>query len=66
MVGSHLDTQPTGGRYVRLRVSLVVRATLNKEQDGILGVCAGVEMLRVLHEEKIETRFPVGVINWTK
>ncbi|KAL8660795.1 MAG: hypothetical protein Q9202_006217 [Teloschistes flavicans] len=47
--GSHLDTQPTGGRY-----------------DGILGVCAGVEMLRVLHEQKIETEFPVGVVNWTK
>ncbi|KAL8694399.1 MAG: hypothetical protein Q9218_000965 [Villophora microphyllina] len=46
--GSHLDTQPTGGRY-----------------DGILGVCAGVEMLRVLHEEKTETEFPVGVVNWT-
>lgn len=47
--GSHLDTQPTGGRY-----------------DGILGVCAGLEMLRVLHEQKIETHFPVGVVNWTK
>ncbi|KAI4195274.1 MAG: hypothetical protein LQ350_007293 [Teloschistes chrysophthalmus] len=47
--GSHLDTQPTGGRY-----------------DGILGNCAGVEMLRVLHEEKTETEFPVGVVNWTK
>ena len=23
-------------------------------------------MLRVLEEEKIETEFPVGVINWTK
>ncbi|MCJ1433143.1 hypothetical protein MMC27_002502 [Xylographa pallens] len=46
--GSHLDTQPTGGRY-----------------DGILGVCAGVEMLRVLKEEAIETEFPVGVVNWT-
>ncbi|KAI4221923.1 MAG: hypothetical protein L6R36_006544 [Xanthoria steineri] len=46
--GSHLDTQPTGGRY-----------------DGILGVCAGLEMLRVLHEQKIETHFPVGVVNWT-
>jgi hydantoinase/carbamoylase family amidase len=46
--GSHLDTQPTGGRY-----------------DGILGVCAGVEMLRVLQEQKIETEYPVGVINWT-
>ena len=47
--GSHLDTQPTGGRY-----------------DGILGVCAGVEMLKVLAEEKVETEFAVGVINWTK
>ncbi|KAL8768375.1 MAG: hypothetical protein Q9209_005409 [Squamulea sp. 1 TL-2023] len=46
--GSHLDTQPTGGRY-----------------DGILGVCAGLEMLNVLHEQKIETNFPVGVVNWT-
>ena len=40
-------------------------STLIREQDGILGVCAGVEMLRVLNEGKIETRFPVGVINWT-
>ncbi|KAL9123408.1 MAG: hypothetical protein Q9187_000047 [Circinaria calcarea] len=47
--GSHLDTQPSGGRY-----------------DGILGVCAGVELLRVLHDEKIETEYPIGVINWTK
>ncbi|MCJ1313289.1 hypothetical protein MMC25_006966 [Agyrium rufum] len=46
--GSHLDTQPAGGRY-----------------DGILGVCAGLEMLRTLDEQKIETEYPVGVINWT-
>jgi len=46
--GSHLDTQPSGGRY-----------------DGILGVHAGVEMLRVFKEHKIETEYPVGVINWT-
>ncbi|KAK0631046.1 hypothetical protein B0T17DRAFT_487348 [Bombardia bombarda] len=46
--GSHLDTQPTGGRY-----------------DGILGVLAGVEMLRVLEEKGVETAFPVGVVNWT-
>ena len=48
-VGSHLDTQPTGGRY-----------------DGILGVLAGVEMLKVLQEANIETECPVGVVNWTK
>lgn len=46
--GSHLDTQPTGGRY-----------------DGILGVCAGIEMLRVLQDQDIETQGPVGVVNWT-
>lgn len=48
-VGSHLDTQPTGGRY-----------------DGILGVCAGIEMLKVLEEKGIETEGGVGVVNWTK
>ncbi|KAL5118970.1 hypothetical protein ACEQ8H_003099 [Pleosporales sp. CAS-2024a] len=47
-VGSHLDTQPTGGRY-----------------DGILGVTAGVEMLRVLADNWVETEYPVGVVNWT-
>lgn len=48
-VGSHLDTQPSGGRY-----------------DGILGVCAGVEMLKVLADNWVETEYPVGVVNWTK
>lgn len=48
-VGSHLDTQPSGGRY-----------------DGILGILAGIEMLNVLREHKVETEFPVGVVNWTK
>ncbi|KAH7136395.1 hypothetical protein EDB81DRAFT_802072 [Dactylonectria macrodidyma] len=47
-VGSHLDTQPTGGRY-----------------DGILGVQAGVEMLKILQDHNVETEFPVGVVNWT-
>ncbi|KAK3322834.1 hypothetical protein B0H66DRAFT_475021 [Apodospora peruviana] len=46
--GSHLDTQPAGGRY-----------------DGILGVLAGVEMLRVMKEHDVETAYPVGVVNWT-
>ncbi|KAF2463491.1 amidase [Lindgomyces ingoldianus] len=47
-VGSHLDTQPSGGRY-----------------DGILGVAAGVEMLKVLADNWVETEYPVGVVNWT-
>lgn len=47
-VGSHLDSQPLGGRF-----------------DGVLGVVAGLEMLRVLDENHIETEGPVGVVNWT-
>lgn len=46
--GSHLDTQPSGGRY-----------------DGILGVTAAVEMLKVLNDNWVETAYPVGVVNWT-
>ena len=48
-IGSHLDTQPTGGRY-----------------DGILGILAGVEALKVLQESDVQTEYPVGVVNWTK
>jgi len=47
-VGSHLDTQPAGGRF-----------------DGILGVLAGVEILRVLHAAGRRLRHPFTVINWT-
>ena len=46
--GSHLDTQPTGGRY-----------------DGVLGVTAAVEMMRVVSSQKVETEYPIGVVNWT-
>lgn len=48
MMGSHLDTQPTGGRY-----------------DGILGVNAGLEALKVLHENNVQTEGSIGVVNWT-
>jgi N-carbamoyl-L-amino-acid hydrolase len=47
-IGSHLDTQPTGGKF-----------------DGVLGVLAGLEILRALHEAGVETEAPVALINWT-
>lgn len=34
--------------------------------DGVLGIMAGIEMLRVLQENQVETAHPVGVVNWTK
>ena len=47
-VGSHLDTQPTGGRY-----------------DGVLGVLAGLEIVRTLNDLNIRTKHPIVVTNWT-
>lgn len=46
--GSHLDTQPSGGRF-----------------DGVLGVLAGLEVVRTLNERGIETARPIEVVNWT-
>lgn len=48
MVGSHLDTQPTGGKY-----------------DGVLGVLAGLEVLRTIKDLGLQTRHPIEVVNWT-
>lgn len=33
--------------------------------DGILGVQAGVEILKVLHENQLQTYAPLAVVNWT-
>ena len=48
LVGSHLDTQPTGGKY-----------------DGVLGVLAGLEIIRSLNDLDIHTRHPIEIVNWT-
>src|SRR5699024_141090 len=47
-MGSHLDTQPYGGRF-----------------DGVLGVLSGLEVIRVLNENNIETEHPIEIINFT-
>ena len=47
-MGSHLDTQPTGGKF-----------------DGVLGVLAGLEVLRTLHDMDYRTQAPIELINWT-
>jgi len=47
-IGSHLDTQPTGGKY-----------------DGVLGVLAGLEVVRSLNDLGIKTKHPIVVTNWT-
>lgn len=48
LIGSHLDSQPLGGKY-----------------DGIYGVMAGLELLRVLHESKTKTKHAIEVAVWT-
>lgn len=47
-IGSHLDTQPTGGKY-----------------DGVLGVLAGLEVVRSIRDLGVRTRRPIVVVNWT-
>lgn len=47
-IGSHLDTQPTGGKY-----------------DGVLGVLAGLEVIRTIRDLGIRTKRPIVVVNWT-
>ena len=47
-IGSHLDTQPTGGKY-----------------DGVLGVLAGLELVRTLNDLGIATKRPIEIVNWT-
>ena len=48
VIGSHLDTQPTGGKY-----------------DGVLGVLAGVEIVRTLNDLDLKTKRPIMIVNWT-
>jgi N-carbamoyl-L-amino-acid hydrolase len=48
MFGSHLDTQPHGGRF-----------------DGVLGVLAGVELLRTVYDAGINTDAPLELVVWT-
>lgn len=48
MAGSHIDSQPKGGRF-----------------DGILGVMGALEVLRTIHENKMETLRPLVIVNWT-
>ncbi len=46
--GSHLDTQPTGGRF-----------------DGVLGVLAGLEVMRALQQVGARTKAPLLLVNFT-
>lgn len=48
ITGSHLDTQPTGGKF-----------------DGVYGVLAGLEVIRTLNDNKVETEEPIEVVVWT-
>lgn len=40
-------------------------ASYGGRYDGALGVIAGLEFVRTLNEEDIETRHPVEIVNWT-
>jgi N-carbamoyl-L-amino-acid hydrolase len=46
--GSHIDTQPTGGKF-----------------DGCYGVLAGLEVMRCLQAQGVETERPLALVIWT-
>ncbi len=46
--GSHVDSQPKGGRF-----------------DGILGVLSMLEVMRTLHDHKVQTERPIVIVDWT-
>lgn len=48
VIGSHIDSQPTGGKF-----------------DGIYGVLSGLEVIRTLNDNNIETEAPVEASAWT-
>lgn len=48
MTGSHIDTQPTGGKF-----------------DGCFGVLAGLEVVRTLNDNGVQTQAPLEVVIWT-
>jgi N-carbamoyl-L-amino-acid hydrolase len=48
LFGSHLDSQPSGGKF-----------------DGALGVLAGLEVMRTLHDLNVVTEAPLELVNWT-
>ncbi|EAW11765.1 M20 family metallo-hydrolase [Aspergillus clavatus NRRL 1] len=42
------------------------KAGVRGRYDGILGVMAGLEVLRTMNEHGLETNYDVGLVNWTK
>jgi len=46
-----------------MRYALTVCLVSGGRYDGILGVQAGLEVLRVLHENDIKTHCPIALVN---
>lgn len=63
--GSHLDTQPTGKSRTSFLLHITTKDFIGGRYDGILGIHAGIEALRTMNDNNIETHFATGVINWT-
>ena len=43
-----------------------VDRTIGGRYDGILGVQAGLEIMRTLQQNNVQTEYPTALINWTK
>lgn len=66
-VGNMVATRPgraPGGKAVLVGSHLDTQIKGGRF-DGILGVLAGLEIIRTLNDHGIETRLPIAVVNWT-
>ncbi len=62
MSGIRPGTEDAPPVYMGSHIDTVVRGG---RYDGALGVMGALEVIRTLNDHKVQTRLPVGIVNWT-
>lgn len=77
-LGCHVTVDQMGNMFARRPGSLASPAPMTAmsshldtqpfagRYDGILGVMAAIEALRTIKDNRHDTRYDVGLVNWTK
>ena len=62
MSGIRPGTEDAPPVYMGSHIDTVVRGG---KYDGALGVMGALEVIRTLNDHNVQTRLPVGIVNWT-
>lgn len=62
MSGSRPGSEDAPPVYMGSHIDTVVRGG---RYDGALGVMGALEVIRTLNDHQVQTRLPVGIVNWT-